>query len=82
MMAMMETAIDVVVVVMVNVQSMLQYRSSAIAAIRAHTKIAAADAKEDASKWRSDEVVVDELSSCVFPPGDALAEQYYCLSSN
>jgi hypothetical protein len=46
----METAIDVVVVVMVNVQSMLQYRSSAIAAIRAHTKIAAADAKEDASK--------------------------------
>ena len=49
-MAMMETAIDVVVVVMVNVQSMLQYRSSAIAAIRAHMKIAAADAKEDASK--------------------------------
>ncbi len=52
-MAMMETAIDVVVVVvvMVNVQRMQQYGSSAIAAIRAHTKIAAAaDAKEDASK--------------------------------
>lgn len=70
---MMETAVDDVVVPMGNIQSMQQYGSSAIATIRTHIKIAAEE--EVALNWKSSEVVVDESSWCVFPPGDALAEQ-------